>query len=95
MVDRERGGPAGAAFARYRHHQQAWMGNAAERQAWGEVMGSGAVEQAVDLAANRRGTGRGMRWTQRGRRQSWPCGPTPSMPPDARPGSFWCSEPGG
>lgn len=56
-------GPVGQAFATYLHNQRDWIVDADALQAHGEVVGSGAVEKAVDLVLNRRFKGRrGMRW---------------------------------
>jgi hypothetical protein len=56
-------GPVGQAFRGYLHNQRAWIVDAQRLQDDGEVVGSGAVEKAVDVILNRRFKGRrGMRW---------------------------------
>ena len=66
VVETELGGPAGEALAGYLANQRAWIGNAEDRKARGEVSATGAVVKAVDLVVTRRCKGRGMRWTRRG-----------------------------
>jgi hypothetical protein len=53
----------GQRFGGYLAQQRAWIVDADALQAHGEVVGSGAVEKAIDLVINRRCKGRrGMRW---------------------------------
>ena len=63
LVREQLPGAPGRALATYLRTQQAWIVDADALQADGEVVGSGMVEQAVDLVINRRLKGRrGMRW---------------------------------
>ncbi len=63
LVQQHLTGPVGQAFGGYLANQRAWIVDADTLQAAGEVVGSGAVEKAVDVVLNRRFKGRrGMCW---------------------------------
>lgn len=63
LVAQHLSGAVGQAFGTYLHNQRDWIVDTDTLQAAGEVVGSGAVEKAVDVVLNRRFKGRrGMRW---------------------------------
>jgi hypothetical protein len=63
LVETHLTGVIGKAFGGYLVNQRDWIVDADALQADGEVVGSGAVEKAVDIVLNRRFKGRrGMRW---------------------------------
>jgi hypothetical protein len=65
LVQQHLMGGVGQAFGGCLRNQRAWIVDAESLQADGEVVGSGAVEKAVDVVLNRRFKGRrGMRWWQ-------------------------------
>ena len=65
LVHQHLTGPVGQTFAGYLAHQREWIVDVDTLQAAGEVVGSGAVEKAVDVVLNRRFKGRrGMSWWQ-------------------------------
>lgn len=63
LVAEHLSGMVAQAFGGYLHNQRDWIVDAETLRANGELVGSGAVEKAVDLVLNRRFKGRrGMRW---------------------------------
>lgn len=63
LVEQQLSGVVGQAFGTYLGNQRDWIVDAESLQTAGDVVGSGAVEKAVDVVLNRRVKGRrGMRW---------------------------------